>query len=266
MRGHSRAEPSKITSAPRLRSQWTKTADGPIHSLVSESPSPFAPVVVLVHGLVISSRYMIPTAEQLAPFFRLYAIDLPGYGKSYKPAMFLRLSQLADALADWMSAVPITKAHFIANSFGCQILAQFALRYPQRIDRFVFQGPTVDPAARSLARQLFRLMVNSRREQPSLGRITLADYRAAGVRRAWATVRMALADSIEKKLPYIEAPTLVVRGEKDPVVPQSWAEQAARLLPRGELCVVSDAAHTLNYSAPKKFVAAILPFLQSADP
>jgi pimeloyl-ACP methyl ester carboxylesterase len=76
-------------------------------------------------------------------------------------------------------------------------------------------------------------MRNSRRESPGLGWITLTDYRKAGLRRAWATVRLALEDRIEDKLPGIVAPTLVVRGEHDPIVPQPWAEQVTRLLPKG---------------------------------
>jgi pimeloyl-ACP methyl ester carboxylesterase len=176
------------------------------------------------------------------------------------------MPQLADVLADWMDARAIAKAHLVANSFGCQILAEFAIRHPRRVDRLVLQGPTVDPEARSLARQLVRLIINSQREQPALGRITLADYRSAGLRRAWATIKMALADRIELKLPHIQAPALIVRGENDPIVPQKWAERATELLPRGKLCVIPGAAHTLNYSAPREFVAAILPFLKLIEP
>ena len=267
LRIYSREKPadSKIAISPAIKSRWTKTSAGLIHSFISLDSSPAAPAVVLVHGLVISSRYMIPTAEQLVPFYRIYAPDLPGYGKSYKPRKTLTLPQLAEALDDWMLTLSLAKAHLVGNSFGCQILAEFALRHPERIDRLVLQGPTVDPGARSLRRQVFRLMVNSRREQRSLARITFADYRAAGLRRAWETVKMALADRIEEKLPYIQAPALVVRGENDPVVPQDWAERVARLLPRGELCVIRDAAHTLNYSAPEQFAATIRPFLRSAE-
>ena len=209
---------------------------------------------------------MAPSAQALAPFSRVYAIDLPGYGRSYKPKSVLSMPQLADVLADWMDARAIAKAHLVANSFGCQILAEFAIRHPRRVDRLVLQGPTVDPEARSLARQLVRLIINSQREQPALGRITLADYRSAGLRRAWATIKMALADRIELKLPHIQAPALIVRGENDPIVPQKWAERATELLPRGKLCVIPGAAHTLNYSAPREFVAAILPFLKLIEP
>ena len=224
--------------------------------------APDAPIVVLVHGMVISSSYMAPAAERLAPLSRVYAVDLPGYGKSYKPWPVLKLPQLAEALATWMNASALPQAHLVANSFGCQILAEFALHYPQRIDRLVFQGPTVDAAARTFWRQFVRLLINGRREPVSLGWISLKDYAAAGLRRAWATLKIVLEDKIEEKLPYIQAPTLVVCGSRDTVAPQRWAQEVARLLPHGSLQVIPGAAHTLNYSAPEEFVQAIRPFLR----
>ena len=72
---------------------------------------------------------------------------------------------------------------------------------------------------------------------------------------------MALEDRIEDKLPRIQAPTLVVRGEHDPLVPQRWAEEVVRLLPRGDFIVLRGLGHTVNYTAPAEFVAAIRPFL-----
>src|SRR5205814_1291352 len=135
-----------------------------------------APVVVLVHGMVISSSYMVPTAERLVPFCRVFAPDLPGYGKSFKPRPILTVSQLADALAAWMDANAIAKAHFAGNSFGCQILAEFASRHPALVDKLMLQGPTVDPEARSFLRQLWRLARNSVNEPPSLGKLTRQDY------------------------------------------------------------------------------------------
>ena len=217
--------------------------------------------MVLVHGMVVSSRYMLPTAERLAPLCNVYAVDLPGYGKSAKPARVLSLAELADALAAWMQAAGLESAHLVGNSFGCQIIAEFALRPPARIERLVLQGPTVDPSARSLWRQFLRLAQNSSREPKSLGFISLADYWAAGLRRAWATMKIAIADHIEEKLPRVRAPTLVVRGTRDPLVPHDWAARVTHLLPRGSLREIPGAPHTINYSAPDAFVAAIAPFL-----
>jgi pimeloyl-ACP methyl ester carboxylesterase len=125
----------------------------------------------------------------------------------------------------------------------------------------VFQGPTVDPNARSVRQQLARLIRNSSTEAPGLGWITIVDYVKAGMRRIRATIRLAMEDRIEDKLPRIAAPTLVVRGDKDPLVPQEWAEEVIRRLPRGELRVLPGLGHTINYTAPKEFVSALRPFL-----
>jgi 2-hydroxy-6-oxonona-2,4-dienedioate hydrolase len=116
----------------------------------------------------------------------------------------------------------------------------------------VLQGPTVDPRARTVRQQLARLALNSAREAPGLGWITLTDYRKAGWRRILATIRMAMEDRIEDKLP---------RGERDPIVPQRWAEEVTRLLPRGELWILPGLGHTINYTAPREFVSALRPFL-----
>jgi 2-hydroxy-6-oxonona-2,4-dienedioate hydrolase len=239
---------------------WTETAAGRMHARVGGEGISGTPVV-LVHGMVISGRYMVPTAEELAQLCPVYAIDLPGYGDSVKPLTILGLAELADALAAWMDAMRFPSAHLVANSFGCQVLAEFALRHARRVDRLVFQGPTVDPKARTLGKQLVRLLRNTPSEAGGLGWITVVDYVKAGMRRIRATMRMAIEDRIEDKLPRIAAPTLVVRGGNDPLVPQEWADEVVRRLPRGELRVLPGLGHTINYTAPKEFVSAMRPFL-----
>jgi pimeloyl-ACP methyl ester carboxylesterase len=251
---------SRTTDAMTLTRVWTDTANGPIHTRAGGATLD-RPPVVLVHGMVISSRYMVPTALELAPLCPVYAVDLPGYGDSVKPHAILGLPELADALAAWMDAMRFPSAHLVANSFGCQVLAEFALRHVQRVDRLVFQGPTVDPTARSVRQQLVRLIQNSSSEAPGLAWITTVDYVKAGMRRIRATIRMAIEDRIEDKLPGIVAPTLVVRGGNDPLVPQPWAAEVVRRLPKGELRVLPGLGHTINYTAPREFVATLRPFL-----
>ena len=220
------------------------------------------PPVVLVHGFVLAGDYMMPAARVLAARSHTYVPDLPGYGLSDKPATGLNLSFLADSLAEWMQRLKLYRAHFIGNSFGCQILVDFAARHAPLVHRLVLQGPTVDPAARSLGKQLLRLARNPRIESPRLGRLMLRDYWRAGCRGIAATARMALRDQPEAKLPRITAPTLVVRGCRDVLVPQRWAERIVQLLPDGHLLVLPELAHTINYTAPAIFVHAIRPFLR----
>jgi 2-hydroxy-6-oxonona-2,4-dienedioate hydrolase len=251
----------------KLQSQYTIVDNLSMHARVSAEPLPQdAPVIILVHGVIVSSRYMIPTAELLAPDYRVYAPDFPGYGESDKPDYMLNLAELAEILRKWMDAVGIEAATMLGNSFGCQIIAEFALRYPERIQRAILQGPTVDRHARNFPAQLLRFMINAPREDPSQTPIQIYDYWVAGLPRIVHTLQMALSDPIEEKLPHLDVPTLVVRGTKDPVVPQKWAEEVVRLLPKGQLAVIPGAAHTINYSAPLELVRVTRAFLEATEP
>src|SRR3954452_22889732 len=251
------------TRSAGLKGEWTRVGPYRMFARVSARPAEHSgrPPIVLVHGLVISSRYMEPLAEALGRHFTVLAPDLPGFGESTKPRHVLTLPELADCLYAWLRASGIEKAVLIGNSFGCQILAELALRHPEVVDRLVLQGPTTDPAARHLPVQVWRDFVNGRREPRPMGHLSRIDYAKAGLPRAFATMRMLVRDRIEDKLPHIQAPTLVVRGTRDPVVPQEWAEQAAGLLPRGRLVLIDGGTHTLNYSYPNPFASGILPFL-----
>ena len=233
-----------------------------MHARVSGgSPPEGRPAVVLVHGLVVSSRYMVPAAERLAAHYRVYVPDLPGFGKSDRPPRALSVAELSGALDAWAREVGLGRVALVGNSVGCQIIADLAVRHPGRVERAVLQGPTMDPRARAVLRQLGRLLLDAPREPLSLLPIELLDYLSAGTGRAWRTFRYALEDRIEDKLPRVQMPTLVVRGERDPIVPQRWAEEAARLLPEGRLVVIPGAAHTANYGAPSQFTRVVRAFL-----
>lgn len=120
-----------------------------IHSLVSSaSLSVDAPVIVLVHGSGLSGRYMIPTAHQLATDCRVYVPDLPGFGDSDKPAKVFDVPELADWLVAWMPAIGLDRVALLGNSFGCQVIADLAARYPERVEAAVLQGPTT-PSGRA---------------------------------------------------------------------------------------------------------------------
>ncbi len=82
-----RAE-TRASKGITLRRVWTDTPIGRIHARVGGEALD-GPPVVLVHGMVISSRYMVPTALELAPLCPVYAVDLPGYGDSVKPHAIL---------------------------------------------------------------------------------------------------------------------------------------------------------------------------------
>ena len=249
----------------RLESRWTAVRGLSMHARVSVDPVPGDRIpVVLVHGLGVSSRYMIPTARRLAPDYRVYAPDLPGFGRSAKPRQVLNVPEQADALVAWMDAVGLERAAMIGNSMGCQYIVDAAVRYPERVERLVLLGPSVDRYARSAARQLLRVLHDSLHEAFTQPFVLTFDYLQAGLLRAWQTLQHGLADAVEEKLPQVRVPALVIRGEFDPIVPQRWIEDVERLLPHGQLIVLRGAPHTANYSTPRAFVRVVRPFLDEA--
>jgi 2-hydroxy-6-oxonona-2,4-dienedioate hydrolase len=246
-----------------LKSEWVTTVRGRMHARVADAAPPGSPTVVLVHGLGVSSRYMIPTIRALARDCRAYAPDLPGYGRSPGPRDALTIPQLADALDAWLDAAGLDVPDvLLGNSMGCQILVDLAIRNPARVRRLVLVGPTMDREARSAAQQFGRLLVDSVREAPSQPFVVAYDYAVFGLRRFRQTFYDAIADPVEDKLPQVHAPTLVVRGERDPIVPQRWVEEFTARLPLGRLAVVPGAAHTVNYMAPEALGNLVRAFLR----
>ena len=248
-----------------LGSRWIVVNGLRIHVRASLHSTATAarPSVLLVHGQVISSLYMVPTAERLAPFFPVVAPDLPGFGNSQRPPRALNVPELADSLVACMDVLGLGRAVLVGNSLGCQILIDLAVRYPGRAEGVVLAGPTIDPEARTAPQQIARWLHDSMYERPSLALAHLRDYYKAGVARGLRTFRYALADRIEEKLPRVHVPALVVRGEHDPIVPQRWAEEVTRLLPQGRLVVIPGGSHCVNYTTPRRFARVLRAFLNS---
>ena len=253
-------------NSPAIRTLRTTVAGVEMHALILvESVNPAPIPFVLVHGLGMSGDYLMPTAKLLARSATVYLPDLPGFGDSGKPAAALTIPELAEALAEWLEAQQLAAPVLIGNSLGAQVIAELAARFPDRLDRAVLIAPTVDPAARRVFRQVLRLLGDIPREPRALYPIAVRDYFRAGFRRVLETLRHALEHPIVERLGAIRCPVLVVRGGRDPIVPHSWAEQAARLAPRGQLVAIPEAAHAVNFNSPEALVAEVLKF-QNGDP
>lgn len=225
------------------------------------------PPIILVHGLSLSSRYMVPLGQRLAALgFDVLAPDLPGFGRSPAPANAHwpagpNVREQADHLLAWMDASGIRSAVLFGNSVGVQVVVDAAARFPDRVERLVLVGPTPDPAYRTPGRQYPQVVRNMIYEAPSLNSLYQADYASAGVPRMVEQLYRTVDDAIEAKLPKVTAPTLVVRGRFDQTLSQKWAEEFTGLLPAGKLVVVEGAPHNVHYSAPHVMARLMESFL-----
>jgi 2-hydroxy-6-oxonona-2,4-dienedioate hydrolase len=256
------SEPSVPLRVPAaVSSLWSEVGGLRVHARIA-GWNKDAEAVILVHGMGVSSRYMIPTLRALGSHVRVAAPDLPGFGRSDKPSSVLNIPELADALVAWMDSANVRSATLVANSMGCQIAVDMAVRHQARVERAVLVGPTLDPAIRTPGPALWRLALDTFREAPSQPFIVAYDYFVFGPRRLWQTFKHAAADPFESKLPAVHVPTLLVRGERDPIAPQHWVDTILRSLPQAELLVIPGAAHSVNYMAPEALASAVLGFMR----
>jgi 2-hydroxy-6-oxonona-2,4-dienedioate hydrolase len=245
-----------VSTACPLEHQWRIAAGLAIHARVADRGPAALPALVLVHGLGMSSRYMTPLACELASFGRVFAVDLPGFGRSDKPARPLGLVELAETLASWMRATGLRAATLVGNSYGCQIA----------VERLVLVGPTTDPARRTRLAQAARLLLDGAREPLALLGIAATDYLRCGTRRLLHGLRDAVEQPLESRLPLVMAPTLVVRGMRDPLVSAAWAARVASELPAGRLAVIPGAAHAAHYADPGAVGRTIRRFVDEQAP
>lgn len=239
---------------------WTEVQGRAMYARVRRGPGTRGTPIVLVHGVGVSSRYWLPTAAALPADRPVYAPDLPGFGLSDKPRAVLDIRQLAAALLAWMDATGLERAIVVANSLGCQVATALAIAAPERVEKLVLIGPTVDPRWRSYLSQIPRWLLLLFREPLRLLPLLLVDYLRCGLRRFVVSGRHAFAYGLEAQAPRVRVPTLVVRGEHDTFVSPPWAAQLAGAFPHGELLTLAGAAHAPHFSAPRATAAIVEAF------
>lgn len=221
---------------------------------------------MLVPGLGMSSRYLLPTARELAPHLPVWAVELPGFGRTPGPRRALRIDELAGAVEAWIDAEELERPILVGNSLGSQVVLECLVRRPEAYAGAVLTGLTIDPAARSARTQLLRLLRTAPSEPFWIVLLVVRSHLRHGPLRVRATARYALHDPVVAKLPRVEVPTVVVRGERDALVPARWAKEAARLLPDGRLVELPRAAHALTATHPAEIARIVRDLAERVTP
>lgn len=221
--------------------------------------------ILMVHGAIVSHLYFLPAAELLSVDYEILIPDLVGHGESSKPAHTLLVEEQALTLHAFLEKLSIDKVHLMANSYGCEIACEFAVRYPERVDKLILIGPATDPHQPNMAIQLARLFYDGLVEHPMMSIVLLRDLWSMGMRRAIETSKIMIGYDYRPRLPLIKASTLIVRGDKDALAPQKWVEEAAALIPDARLDIVAGAPHNIQYTKPGPLVKLVHEFLQQHD-
>jgi pimeloyl-ACP methyl ester carboxylesterase len=202
--------------------------------------------VLCLHGLGVSPRYLAPLVGVLRRDREVAAPRLP---------QGLPVERWAELAVAGITG-PVT---VFANSLGCQAAVEIAIRRPELVRSLVLVGPTWDPSAPTLRQHLARLALDAVREPPKLNWVVATDYLRGGPLRTVRGARLMLDHPMVERLPLVSAPAVVVRGERDPIVPKVWAEQVASLLPDATSREIPGAAHCAHFTHPREVAATERP-------
>jgi pimeloyl-ACP methyl ester carboxylesterase len=218
------------------------------------------PPVVLVHGLSGSSRWWRRNIGALTPYRRVYVIDLIGFGASRARHPFA-LAEAAGYLTQWMDYLDLERVSLVGHSMGGLIAAELAADAPERVDRLVLVDPAALPLDAHLMTHALSLLHELRYISPSFLPVLFADSLRAGPLTFWRAARGLLLADLRPKLALIRAPTLVIWGEHDALVPLAFAQQLAQYLRYDELVVIKGAGHVPMWDRPQEFNRALTKFL-----
>ena len=258
------------------------------------------PPLLLVHGLMTSSyswRYQLPL---LGERYTLYAPDLPGNGRSSRPAA---ASFAPDHVVEWLGAVQdllgIRGCRVIGNSMGGYLCMRWALRDPSAMSALVNLHSPGLPTARMYAlgvallipgvRALMRALVRraperwahrnvhywdedlkSREEAREYGN-PLEDHAGRIVfgKHLAQTIGVGPMRAFHRELAARKArgeafpiPLLLVYARRDPMVPPAVGRRLAALVPDAELIWMDEASHFAHVDAADRFAAIALGFLE----
>ncbi|HEU5033126.1 MAG TPA: alpha/beta hydrolase [Mycobacteriales bacterium] len=243
---------------PDFEPLWTTLDGQPVRARrVTVAPAAPRPTVVLLPGLGLSGDYLLGLARCLGPRLPTVVVDLPGSGGCPGPAIPLRPAHLAEVVVRWLDANALSSVVLFDNSFGSQVAAEVAIKRPDLVRALVLGAPTPDATARSFWIHVYRLLRAAVIAPGWLTRLALRDYRRTGFRPLLREGLNALHEPVRDRLGQVSVPTHIVRGDRDPVVSQQWAEEVAGLV-GAPLSVVRGAGHGAPAAAPRQVAPIIL--------
>lgn len=222
-----------------------------------------AEVIMLVHGIGVSSRYFMPLAEELAAQYRVMIIDLPGYGETPDPAETLSIAELADVVSEVAKEyAPVT---LIGHSMGCQIIAQAARRHAKICKKMIMIGPTINKAERRRIIQAWRLMQDFFAEPLTAIIPIIGDYMRMGFVRYVETSQSMIDDRIEDTLRGCSMPILFMRGSEDVIAPHEWVAYLAGHVAKGELHEIVGGPHAVHIKKSRELAEMCREFIRKTS-
>jgi pimeloyl-ACP methyl ester carboxylesterase len=259
------------------------------------------PPLVLIHGMVNSSRHWESVALRLADTHTVVAPDLIGHGDSATPRGDYSLGAHAAVVRDLLAAIGIDSGTIVGHSLGGGVAMQFFWQFPQRTERLVLissggLGHDVSPLLRSVAlpgASALLSLATHKRVVSALGEAgarlrargsgkavylqaiarALRPLERPGARDAFFHTLRSVIDvrgqrvSARDRLYLLDGmPTLIVWGERDNTIPLRHGLEAHAAIPGSRFETLDRAAHFPHLEDPEGLAALLNDFLQTTEP
>lgn len=259
------------------------------------------PPVVLIHGMVNSSRHWRAVAERLAERYTVVAPDLIGHGDSATPRGDYSLGSHATVIRDLLSALGIRRATFVGHSLGGGVAMIFFWQFPERVERLALVssgglGHEVSPLLRTAAVPGVQALLSLAAHRRLTGGLHAAGERlqarganlgvqlqavaralrpleTPGAREAFIHTLRAVIDvrgqrvsSADRLYLLEQMPMLIAWGERDRTIPVVHGRAAHAALPASRFVTLPRAAHFPHLEDPEGLAAALSAFIAETTP
>lgn len=257
--------------------------------------------VVLLHGggtdhALLSWRDTIPALVEAG--YRVYAPNYPGYGGSTPGELPATIPNLTGYVEQLMDTWKVWRAALIGISMGGSLAIGYTLRHPERVERMILIGsygiqdkapyhlmsyfmvrlPWLMDAMWSMARgsrwtarySLKSILHNPESRSDELVQELFEAMQYLDSQKAFYQMQRdevqwkGMKTNYTDRLSEIQAPVLIVHGEKDIGVPLKYAQRAASRFPNARLEVIQNAGHWTQRDYPERFNRLMLEFLAEA--
>ena len=236
------------------------------------------PPLLYLHG-AIGHKGWAPFLDALAQKFTVYAPYMPGYSKSNGLDTLDDVTDLTLYQFELLDALDVPKAHVVGHFLGGMIAAEMAALSPSYVNRLILAAPAgtwldSNPVADLLSMTESELEDNLWSSATSSMSLSPADFEAnSRLKASLAADRMQdltaagkflwpIPDRGLKRRAYrIKAPTLVLWGENDRIIPAVYAEDFSKLVSGSQVSVVTNAGHLLMIERAEVFSEAVADFL-----
>lgn len=248
----------------------TRSRPGRLDHLTFGDPS--RPALTLLHAGGLTHAEWATFAPRFAEYFHVVTPTALGHGASPRVER-LDLESLALAVVDLWDDLGIERSHLLGSSMGGATALFLALHHPRRIDRLVLYR-TSFRTTRTGSAALEAMTRPETWRQWGMEAEMREQHRPQGGPKAWMEVTRRVIDMVRAEkderlgridaLAAITAPTLIICGDRDPLVPLADAVLMYETLPDAALWVVPDATHVLQVESLRRdsFGSEVLAFLR----